>query len=99
MYGTHLAINHLVLQADYDIRNARDLLDQRVTDTSSTFLQTYHVLHLHCWHIARPFSKFQFKKNLYDNIDQEELLHNSSAAALVNHVEKHSPCSNWTVKR
>ena len=83
MYGTHLAVNHLIVAQHFDIRKTDQLLDQSTTSDDENDLEKHNRLHLHCWHTQQPFSKFQFKENRYKDIDPRTLLKNRSAQAYV----------------
>ena len=83
MYGTHLAINHLVSSNEYHFERADRFLDQSTTNQDQNDLDHHKRLHLHCWHTEKPFSKFQFKANKYDTIDPKTLINDRSAQGYV----------------
>jgi hypothetical protein len=83
MYGTHLAVNHLLVAEKFQIKKADQLLDQSTTNTNQHDLARNNRLHLHCWHTERRFSKFQFKAGAYNRIHPRTLLNDSSAQAYV----------------
>jgi hypothetical protein len=83
MYGTHLAVNHLVNSEKLDIQRSDQLLDQPVTNNDQNDIEKNNRLHLHCWHTEKPFSKFQFKANKYNFIDPRKLVNDSSAQSYV----------------
>ncbi|CAF0832434.1 unnamed protein product [Rotaria sp. Silwood1] len=81
MYGTHLAVNHLLISEKLDIKKADELLDQSTTDTNQDNLEKNHRLHLHCWHTDKQFSKFAFKAGKYNHIHPRTLINDTSAQA------------------
>ncbi|CAF2949931.1 unnamed protein product [Rotaria sp. Silwood2] len=81
MYGTHLAVNHLLVSEKLDIKKADELLDQSTTNENPDDLEKNHRLHLHCWHTDKTFSKFQFKAGKYNHIHPRTLIHDTSAQA------------------
>ncbi|CAF4437413.1 unnamed protein product [Rotaria sp. Silwood2] len=81
MYGTHLAVNHLLVSEKLDIKKANELLDQSTTNENPDDLEKNHRLHLHCWHTNKQFSKFQFKAGKYNHIDPRTLINDTSAQA------------------
>lgn len=83
MYGSHLAVNHLLSSEKLDLRTANQLFDQSVTDTDEEDLKINRRLHLHCWHTDLPFSKFDFKNNRYNCLNPQSLLNKNSAQAYV----------------
>jgi hypothetical protein len=83
MYGSHLAINHLVLTEGWDIQIASELLDQSIKNYQPDDMNKYKRLHLHCWHSHVPFSKFDFKRQRYNHIDPNSLINDTSAQAYV----------------
>ena len=85
LYGSHLAVNHLVVSEQLDIRIANKLLDQSVTNSDQTDMEKNTRLHLHCWHGAKPFSKFAFKNNNYNDTDIPLLQNDTSARGYVSH--------------
>lgn len=88
MYGTHLAVNHLLASEKLDIRKADHLLDQSTTNKDQHDLEKNNRLHLHCWHTEKPFSKFQFKANKYNSIDPHSLINDRSAQAYVRRTDR-----------
>lgn len=87
MYGTHLAVNHLISTKNFDIRKTDQLLDQSTTSTDENDIEKHNRLHLHCWHTDKPFSKFQFKADRYNHIHPRTLLNNRSAQAYVKLID------------
>lgn len=83
MYGTQLAINHLVVRDHLDVRIADELFDQQSNDAAQDGIDSRKVLHLHCWHGHKPFSKYDFKKGLYNNITVESLVYDTGPRAYV----------------
>lgn len=83
LYGSHLAVNHLVISEKLDIRTASELFDQSVTLTDEKDMEKNTRLHLHCWHGDEPFSKFAFKRNKYDCINPYSLINDTTARAYV----------------
>jgi hypothetical protein len=83
MYGTHLAVNHLINSEKLDIQNGNQLLDQPTTNNNQTDIEKNNRLHLHCWHTDQQFSKFQFKANKYNHIDPHTLINDSSSKGYV----------------
>jgi len=83
MYGTHLAVNHLLVSENFDIKKADELLDQSTTNTDRYDIKKNNRLHLHCWHTDKHFSKFQFKADKYNSIHPRTLINNTSAQAYV----------------
>ncbi|CAF4598679.1 unnamed protein product [Rotaria socialis] len=81
MYGTHLAVNHLLVSEKLGIKRANQLLDQSTTDPDPNNIEKNNRLHLHCWHTNKEFSKFEFKAGKYNNIHPRTLIHNTSAQA------------------
>ncbi|CAF1193182.1 unnamed protein product [Rotaria sordida] len=79
MYGTHLAVNHLVNSEKLDVQNGSELLDQSTTNNDQNDIEKNNRLHLHCWHTDAPFSKFQFKENKYNHIDPHALINDRSS--------------------
>ncbi|CAF3733049.1 unnamed protein product [Rotaria sp. Silwood1] len=79
MYGTHLAVNHLINSEKLDIQNGSELLDQSTTNNDKNDIEKNNRLHLHCWHTDAPFSKFQFKAKKYDHIPPHILINDSSS--------------------
>ncbi|CAF5217162.1 unnamed protein product, partial [Rotaria magnacalcarata] len=47
MYGTHLAVNHLLVSEKLDIKTANQLLDQSTTDPDPNNIEKNNRLHLH----------------------------------------------------
>ncbi len=88
MYGTHLAVNHLIISEELDIRKADQLLDQSTTNNDQADLEKNNRLHLHCWHTDKQFSKFQFKENKYNHIHPNTLINDSSSKGYVNLINK-----------
>jgi hypothetical protein len=89
MYGTHLAVNHLLSSEKFDIKQADQLLDQSTTSTDQYDLEKNNRLHLHCWHTEKRFSKFQFKAGKYNHIHPRTLLHDRSAQAYVSLIKEY----------
>ena len=83
MYGTHLAVNHLINAEELDIQNGDQLLDQSTTNNDPNDMEINNRLHLHCWHTDVPFSKFQFKANKYNHIDPHRLINDTSSQGYV----------------
>lgn len=83
MYGTHMAVNHLLVAEKLEIKKADQLLDQSTTNKDPYDLEKNNRLHLHCWHTEKRFSKFQFKAGTYNQIHPRTLLNDSSAQAYV----------------
>ncbi|UJR27828.1 hypothetical protein I4U23_009096 [Adineta vaga] len=81
MYGTHLAVNHLIISDKFNIKKADQLLDQSTTNKDPYDLAKNNRLHLHCWHTESPFSKFQFKAGSYNQIHPRTLYNDTSAQA------------------
>ncbi len=88
MYGTHLAVNHLIISEELDIRKADQLLDQSTTNNDQADLEKNNRLHLHCWHTDDEFSKFALKADKYNSIHPRTLLNDTSARAYVSLIEK-----------
>ena len=88
MYGTHLAVNHLLVSEKLDIGKADQLLDQSTTNMDEHDLEKHNRLHLHCWHTHHQFSKFDFKADKYNHIHPRTLVNNRSAQAYVNTVRE-----------
>jgi hypothetical protein len=78
MYGTQLAVNHLIASEKVHIQNGDHLLDQGTTNNEPNEIEKNNRLHLHCWHTDSQFSKFQFKANRYNHIDPHSLINNTS---------------------
>lgn len=83
MYGTHLAVNHLLMSERLDIRKATELLDQSTNNNDLYDLEKNGRLHLHCWHTDEKFSKFRFKNGDYNLIHPRTLINDTSAQAYV----------------
>lgn len=83
LYGSHLAINHLVSNGNFHLGLAQDLLDQGVVSKDPTDIEKNRRLHLHCWHGSEPFSKFSFKEGVYNNFSVESFLNDTSASGFV----------------
>jgi hypothetical protein len=83
MYGTHLAVNHLLTAENLDIKKADQLLDQSTTNGDQYDLEKNNRLHLHCWHTDKEFSKFQFKAGKYNSIHPRTLMNDTSTRAYV----------------
>jgi hypothetical protein len=83
MYGTHLAVNHLSISEQLDIKKADQLFDQSTTDPDQHNLEKNNRLHLHCWHTDLQFSKFVFKAGKYNHIHPRTLIKDKSAQAYV----------------
>jgi hypothetical protein len=83
MYGTHLAVNHLLISEKLDIKKADELLDQSTTNKDQYDLEKNNRLHLHCWHTDQQFSKFKFKAGKYNHIHPRTLINDKSAQAYV----------------
>ncbi|CAF1077431.1 unnamed protein product [Adineta steineri] len=80
MYGTHLAVNHLIVAENIRIGLATTLLDQN-TDTKDLYdIEKNNHLHLHCWHTFEPFSKSLFKDGRYNHINPSTLMNDTSAS-------------------
>ena len=94
MYGTHMAVNHLVLRENMEIGLAREYLDQFSTRTDPYDIEKNNRLHLHCWHTEQPFSKFSFKDGKYNDIDPRTLLNDTSASAYVSRLRRRMLPSN-----
>jgi hypothetical protein len=87
MYGTHLAVNHLLISEKLDIIKADQLLDQSTTDKNQYDLEENNRLHLHCWHTDKQFSKFQFKAGQYNSIHPRTLINDKSAQGYVSLIK------------
>ena len=83
MYGTHLAVNHLIALDKINIQNGDELFDQPTTNRNQNDIENNNRLHLHCWHTDEQFSKFQFKANKYNNIDPYTLINDTSPKGYV----------------
>ena len=83
MYGSHLAINHLLVSDRIHVENGDQLLDQPTTNSRPNDIELHHRLHLHCWHTDEQFSKFQFKANQYNHIDPSTLINDHSPRGYV----------------
>jgi hypothetical protein len=83
MYGTHLAVNHLVSSEKLHVQNGDQLLDQSTTNNDQNEIEQKNRLHLHCWHTDVQFSKFQFKINAYNHIDPHTLINDTSSKGYV----------------
>ncbi len=83
MYGTHLAVNHLLISDKFDIKKADQLLDQSTTNPDQFDLEKNNRLHLHCWHTHKVFSKFNFKDGKYNSIHPRTLMNDTSTQAYV----------------
>jgi len=83
MYGTHLAVNHLVSSEKLHVQNGDQLLDQSTTNNDQNEIEKKNRLHLHCWHTDLQFSKFQFKINTYNHIDPQTLINDTSSKGYV----------------
>jgi hypothetical protein len=83
MYGTHLAVNHLIISDKLNIQNGDQLFDQPTTNGNQNDIEINNRLHLHCWHTDEQFSKFQFKANTYNHIDPYTLMNDSSPKGYV----------------
>jgi hypothetical protein len=90
MYSNHLAINHLVVDEQFDIQIGDDLLDQSCKSVQENDIDEHKWLHLHSWHGHQPFSKFDFKKNQYDHIDPKMLMNLSNAQAYVINIDENN---------
>lgn len=90
MYGTHLAVNHLLISEKITVRKADELLDQSTTNPDLHDLEKNNRLHLHCWHTDKKFSKFQFKAGKYNSIHPRTLNNDTSAQAYVSILERES---------
>jgi hypothetical protein len=87
MYGTHLAVNHLLVSEQLDIKKADQLLDQPATNPDRYDIERNNRLHLHCWHTNQQFSKFDFKAGKYNHIHPRTLMDDTSAQAYVSLIE------------
>ena len=67
LYGQNLAMNHLIATHQLNIVKLDKLFDVE-SEFSSPINQ---VLHIHVYHGAEMFSKFQFKDGQYDNLTTE----------------------------
>lgn len=83
MYGTHLAINHLVGSNGFHIQLGNRYLDQWTTLHDQKDLELNQRIHLHCWHSEEDFSKFLFKANRYDNLNPQSFVNDRSAYGYV----------------
>jgi hypothetical protein len=83
MYGTHLAVNHLIALNKINIQNGDQLFDQPTTNRNQNDIENNNRLHLHCWHTDEQFSKFQFKANKYNHIDPYTLINDTSPKGYV----------------
>lgn len=88
MYGTHLAVNHLLITEKLNVKKADDLLDQSTTDTKQDGIEKHNRLHLHCWHTHLQFSKFDFKTGKYNHIHPRTLISDTSARAYVSLINE-----------
>jgi hypothetical protein len=88
MYGTHLAVNHLVNGEKLDIQKADQLLDQSTTNKNPDDIEKNNRLHLHCWHTDEQFSKFQFKANKYNHIQPHTLINDTSPKGYVSEIKE-----------
>jgi hypothetical protein len=88
MYGTHLAVNHIIASEKVHIQNGDQLLDQPTTNTDQNDIEKNNRLHLHCWHTDVQFSKFQFKANRYNYIDPHTLINDTSLKGYVSRINK-----------
>ena len=89
MYGTHLAVNHLLIAEKLDIKKADQLLDQSTTSINQNDIEQNNRLHLHCWHTYSQFSKFQFKAGKYNHIHPRTLVNDKSPQAYVSLIKKY----------
>ncbi len=83
MYGTHLAVNHLLKSENADIKKADQLLDQSPTNKDQNDLEKNNRLHIHCWHTDKEFSKFQFKAGKYNSIHPRTFINDKSTSGYV----------------
>ena len=64
MYGTHLALNHLIGENAINLVPLPKLVDFPTVNEDSV----YSKLHLHVLHGYQMFSTFEFKKGTYSNV-------------------------------
>ena len=83
MYGSELAINHLILSENLNIGLADELLDQFTTDKDPYDIERNNRLHLHAWFHMEPFSKLLFEAGKYDHIDPNIFINDTSAYGFV----------------
>jgi len=86
MYGTHLAVNHLIIAENLQVIKADKILDQSATVTDVNGIEKNNRLHLHCWHGEKDFSKFKFKMGLYNSTFVQTIINNTSPQGYVSEV-------------
>ncbi|CAF0961643.1 unnamed protein product [Rotaria sordida] len=80
LYGSELAINHLILAENIKLGLANTLLDQFTTTNDPYDFEKNKPLHLHCWHTYKQFSKFLFKRGKYNDIHPRKFINDTSAS-------------------